>query len=205
MLICDLEAWEIAQPEDLWIFDKLLLARRLGYKCGPKGSYVPKPGKYIVRPCVNMLGLSRGAKIMYIKYDSEYHIPDGTFWCEIFKGRHLSIDYIDGKQFICVEGTRDSKDIRRWKKWKKVGDKPKLPKIIRDLKNKYKYLNVEMIDGKIIEVHLRLSPDFISHDSPYMIPVYKDEEIAPNSQQEFIMAPDDIRLGFYIKKCKSKS
>ncbi len=200
-LTSDLETWGIADPEDLWVFDKLLLSRRLGYLCGPKGLYVPKPGRYIVRPCVNLLGMGRGAKVMYLKDNTEYNMVDGTFWCEIFKGQHLSIDYCDGKQILCVEGVKYSaNDMQRWKVWRKVTQKPKLPKLIRNLKNKYQYLNVEMIGGKIIEVHLRLNPDFQDHNSPYVIPVYKDEEINPNSCQEFIMSPDEERVGFYIRK-----
>jgi hypothetical protein len=201
MLTSDLQSWEIVDGEDLWIFDKLILSKKLGYVCGPKGVYVPKAGKYIVRPCVNLLGMGRGAQILTLKDNTEHNLSDGTFWCEIFKGRHLSIDYADGKQILCVEGIKKKQDdMKRWKMWKKVDEDPKLPKLINKLKNKYKYLNVEMIDNKVIEVHLRLNPDFIDHDSPYVVPVYSDETIAPNSNQEFIMSPDEDRLGFYIKK-----
>ena len=197
----DLQVWHTVKPEDLWVFDKLILSRKLGYSCGPKGIYVPYPGKYIVRPCVNLLGMGRGAKVMTLKGNTEHNLADGTFWCEIFKGRHLSIDYLDGKQILCVEGIKKSaSNMQRWKMWKKVTDKPRLPKIIRELRDRYKYLNVEMIDGKIIEVHFRLNPDFADHDSPYVIPVYEDEQISPNSRQEFIIDAEGERIGFYIRK-----
>jgi hypothetical protein len=200
-LTSDLEAWNIVDPEDLWVFDKLLLSKRLGYVCGPKGEFVPKPSKYIVRPCVNLLGMGRGAKVIHLKDATEYNMADGTFWCELFKGKHLSVDYQDGRQILCVEGVKlSASDMQRWKMWRKTSDKPRLPKIINILKNKYKYFNVEMIGGKIIEIHLRLNPDFQDHDSPYVIPVYKEEEIMPNRQQQFVMSPDEDRVGFYIRR-----
>jgi hypothetical protein len=201
MLLDDLEVWDIVDQEDLWVFDKLILSRRLGYVCGPKGVYVPKPGKYIVRPCVNLLGMGRGAKLIYFRDQTEYNMGDGTFWCEVFKGRHLTIDYINGKKVLCVEGIkRSSDDMQRWKIWKKVNERIVLPKIISDLKNKYKYLNVEMIDGKVIEVHFRLNPDFHNHKSDYVIPVYIDEDIKPGRNQEFIFDAENDRLGFYVQK-----
>jgi hypothetical protein len=196
-LTADTEAWEIVQPEDLWVFDKLILSRRLGYLCGPKGTVAP-PGKYIIRPCVNLLGMGRGASVVRLSGYTD-HIPDGSFWCEYFSGQHLSVDYIDGKQVLCVEGVKELDSVTRWKCWRKVNKKPRLPKIIKELKNRYKYLNVEMINGKIIEVHLRLNPDFQGHNSPYVIPVY-NEPIAPAEDQEFFWCPDEDRLGFYVEK-----
>lgn len=202
-LTCDLQAWDIVEDKDLWIFDKLILSRRLGYSCGPKGTHVPTPGYYIVRPCVNLLGMGRGAEIVHLQNDTENDMADGTFWCELFTGDHLSVDYVDGHQRLCVQGIRGKyKDLQMWEKWKKVSRKPKLPKIIENLKNRYKYLNVEMIGGKVIEVHLRLNPDFEDHNSSFVIPVYNDEQVAPNKFQDFVISPDHNRLGFYIRKQK---
>ena len=35
----DDDVWELAHEEDLWIFDKLILSKRLGYQCGPVGGW----------------------------------------------------------------------------------------------------------------------------------------------------------------------
>ncbi len=59
--------WLSTDPDHLWVMDKLILARKLSYVCGPVGQDVPTPGYYIVRPCVNMLGLGLEAKKYWIE------------------------------------------------------------------------------------------------------------------------------------------
>jgi len=62
--------WKTADPDDLWVMDKLILSRKLGYNCGPVGLDVPTPGYYIVRPCVNMLGLGLGAQKVWLECET---------------------------------------------------------------------------------------------------------------------------------------
>ena len=45
--------WQNAEPDERWLYDKLILSRKIGYTCGPSGIDVPKPNFYIVKPCVN--------------------------------------------------------------------------------------------------------------------------------------------------------
>ena len=56
------EVWNTIDPEHIWVMDKLILSRKLGYSCGPTGMDVPKPNWYIVRPCINAMGLGLGAE-----------------------------------------------------------------------------------------------------------------------------------------------
>ena len=93
--------WKTIDPDDIWVLDKLILSRKLRYKCGPVGLDVPYPGFYIVRPCVNMIGLGLGAQKIWLDSDTT-HLPVGHFWCEWFEGRHLSIDYHLVKQLWAV-------------------------------------------------------------------------------------------------------
>lgn len=193
----DAIAWKNADLEDLWIFDKLIVSRKLGYVCGPVGSIVPKPDEYIVRPCVNILGMGLGAQFIFIKDDTE-HLPYGHFWCEVFKGRHLSIDYKDGKQILAVEGFKDNVyNITRFSKWKKVDDIIPIPSIFYYLTKKYEYINIEFLDGNPIEIHLRHNPDF-RHGNLVAIPVWNDQEINPPENFKFIEDKDYKRKGFYI-------
>ena len=75
--------WKDIDPNHIWVMDKLILARKLGYACGPVGLDVPKPGWYIVRPCVNMQGMGLGAQKVWIE-DLTIHLPIGYFWLGIF-------------------------------------------------------------------------------------------------------------------------
>ena len=80
------------RSEDLWLYNKMILSRVMGYVSGPAGLEVPSPDFYIVRPCMNFMGMGRYARREYIERDTEDLHP-GEFWCEVFEGRHISIDY----------------------------------------------------------------------------------------------------------------
>jgi len=185
-------AWLQCNTEDLWIFDKLILSRKLGYVCGPVGLDVPRPDRYIIRPVMNLLGMGREAEITFIKQSTDMY-PAGHFWCEVFKGRHLSVDYELGKQVLCVEGLRnDSDPLYRWARWQKVDIEVPYPNILR---NDLPYVNCEFIDGKLIEVHLRHNPDWL-HNSDWLIPVWEGDNTDPPKGMKFIRDPDFKRLGF---------
>jgi len=46
----DIDFWITTDNDDLWLFDKLILSKKLGYTCGPAGLAPPKENNYIVRP-----------------------------------------------------------------------------------------------------------------------------------------------------------
>ena len=54
------QVWKTCPPQDLWVMDKLIFSRMMGYTCGPVGMDVPRPDYYVVRPCVNALGMGAG-------------------------------------------------------------------------------------------------------------------------------------------------
>ena len=88
----DDDAWMECNDDDLWVFDKCILSRKLKYNCGPVDVDVPESNFYVVRPCVNLAGMGRGAQIRYLEKETT-HLPPGHFWCEIFEGRHISVDF----------------------------------------------------------------------------------------------------------------
>ena len=186
--IGDTDVFEKIALDDLWCVDKLILSKKLGYVCGPAGIVPPYPGKYVVRPIMNLKMMSRGASIQYLDSDS---IPDGYFWCEVFTGRHLSFDYFRGKQVLAVEGFRnDPLRLDRFSKWTKIDETFKLPKILQDIADRYPWFNVEVIGDKVIEVHFRYNDDFANHDATTIIPVWKDE---------FYSSASGDRLGFLLE------
>ncbi|CAB4220922.1 hypothetical protein UFOVP1636_75 [uncultured Caudovirales phage] len=196
MITTDEQAWVAAEVNDLWLFDKLILSRKLGYVCGPAGVPVPKPGNYIVRPISNLKGMGIGASIRYIQDTTDY-IPAGYFWCEIFEGRHISVDYNHGIPTLAVEGFRKPDDpLYRFSKWEKVVDLYHIPLEVSVLR-KFEHANIEFIGNKIIEVHLRSNPDF-AHNNSIAIPVWEDMTIEENNTLRFISSPDYLRKGFLI-------
>jgi len=186
------------KPDHLWLYDKLILSSKLGYLCGPVGTPVPQPHYYIVRPCVNFIGLGMGASIEYIE-DSTDHLPPGYFWCEIFEGPHLSVDYQKTSCKLVVEGIKSEDTLQRWDKWVKKDTKISIPDFLRFYSLCYEWLNVEMIGGKIIEVHLRQNPDF-QFDNTEFIPVWEGQETTPPDGYSYVMHPDiHGRIGGFIK------
>jgi hypothetical protein len=193
--LTDEPAWWACAPEDSWLFDKLILARRLGYTCGPVGVDVPTPGRYIVRPCVNALGMGRQAKMQHIERDTD-HLPVGYFWCEVFDGPHVSVDYTDGEPVSAMRGSRlPSAPLYRWQRWDTCEPRP-MPDCLREWTQRYRFVNVEYIGGKPIELHLRHNPD-ARHGST-IIPVWRDIPTPAPPGMRYVADPDYRRLGFYV-------
>tara|TARA_B100002019_G_scaffold42278_1_gene35404 strand:+ start:1141 stop:1803 length:663 start_codon:yes stop_codon:yes gene_type:complete len=213
------EEWQRILPQHLWIYNKLFLSQRLGYTCGPAGLEVPKPGFYIVRPCMNLMGMGRNARIEWIESDTE-HLHPAEFWCEVFEGDHLSVDYeyhedrtgcypeyamdhsVDyhvKRQRLAVKGTRETHDLYKFTKWEKVDVKMPYPHILTTIGlYRYGWINCEFIGDKLIEVHFRRNPDF-RFGNTVAIPVWKDEEVKNMENYRFVEDEDYLRRGFYIK------
>lgn len=185
----DCDVWKFIDGEDAWIYDKLILAKRLGYHCGPAGVAPEQSGDYIVRPISNYRMMGRGSSIMHIPAGQDI-IPDGYFWCQVFEGRHLTFDYHWGVQHLAAEGFKDKSRTDRFSSWKKVTDKFELPSVLAPIAKKYEWLNVEAVDGNIIEVHLRYNDDFEGHHADEIVPIWKEN---------FYHSPCGDRIGFILK------
>ena len=194
LLDCN-DEWNHIHPEDLWVYNKLFLSRRLGYTCGPIGITVPKPDFYIVRPSFNLLGMGRFARVEWIENNTDHFHPS-EFWCEIFKGEHLSVDFHHQKSNLVVLGTKDLNDpYYKWKKWERVNQNIKFPEILNNLKGNYEWINCEFINKNLIEVHFRRNPDF-RYNNSIAIPVWDETE---HHNMTFVEDSDFYRKGFYIQ------
>jgi hypothetical protein len=198
MYLEDDDEWNQIHTEDLWVYNKLILSRVLGYKCGPIGTTVPKPDFYIVRPSTNLLGMGRFARKEYIYKRTDHYHP-GEFWCELFEGDHISIDYYHQEQKLAVLGIRDDYDLYyKWQKWIKVDYKIPFPKILNKLKGDYDWINCEFIGNRLIEVHFRQNPDF-RYGNTEAIPVWKGDFEENHIDYTFIESKDYLREGFWVK------
>lgn len=193
-------AWTNTDIEDLWIYDKLILSKKMGYVCGPTGVDVPEDGFYIVRPVTNIVGLGIGAYEQYLTVEGwTDHLQPGTFWSEIFEGDHLSIDYEWGKPILNIQGFRYPESFVRWKKWIKVEQTVELPDILKPIAKKYQFMNCEYIGGKLIEVHLRKNPDF-DFDNVEFIPVWEGQDTTPPEGYRYVECPEyNQRIGAFVR------
>lgn len=193
-------AWTNTDIEDLWIYDKLILSKKMGYVCGPTGVDVPEDGFYIVRPVTNIVGLGIGAYEQYLTVEGwTDHLQPGTFWSEIFEGDHLSIDYEWGKPILNIQGFRYPESFVRWKKWIKVEQTVELPDILKPIAKKYQFMNCEYIGGKLIEVHLRKNPDF-DFDNVEFIPVWQGQDTTPPEGYRYVDCPEyNQRIGAFVR------
>jgi hypothetical protein len=195
--ISDVDVYHNIDLNHLWIYDKLILSKKLGYLCGPSGIPVPTDAWYIVRPITNIHMMGKGAYRAFLTPTS-CNIPDGYFWCEMFEGRHFSIDYFWGVQHLTVEGIKRTDRLDRFYKWTKIDFNFTLPDCLKEVAVVNKWLNIEMIDGNIIEAHMRFNDDFRNHNGSEIFPVWKDDPsfVVPGAEWYESKAAD--RLGFWV-------
>lgn len=212
----DEDCWH-CYPNQRILYNKLWLADTMGYLCGPCGVRIPEDDYYIVRPIYNLDGMSRGAVTKYLKAGDE-STPLGYFWCEYFEGIHYSVDFEycqeNFKQILVVKGEKESE--YKFTSWTRLPTNKitfEVPDVIKFICGEdVQYLNIEYIDNKIIEIHLRRNPDFLHNrytklDVAWLSSFNKEHH--EMNASNFISAAEtvynhhheaiDYRLGFYGK------
>jgi hypothetical protein len=142
--------------------------------------------------------MGRFAEILWIENSTD-HLYPSNFWCEVFKGEHLSVDFFHKDSKLVVRGIKDDNDpLYKWQKWEKIDRKVGFPPILSDLTGNYDWINCEFIDGNLIEVHIRQNPDF-RYGNDIAIPVWDDKNQKNYEKLRYIKDSDYKRKGFYIK------
>ena len=207
----DSEAWVKYPKYHNW-FNKLYISELLEYNCGPSGLAPTKTGWYIIRPTYNLSGMGVGARVEYIYEGDDRKVPPGYFWSEAFTGLHHSTTFewqVDKWKVVsCWEGKRPSAEDRLYKfsEWKRSDYIPDLPEQLDKLSVIGK-INVEFIDNKVIEIHLRDTPE---PDYDTLIPIWRsdvtDHKWYTDRGFKYIEAREDadgflpdMRLGFMVK------
>ncbi len=154
----DWHAWE-RYPQHRWVFNKLELSLKLGYTAGPVPLPVPVTGEYILRPIYNLSGMGAGAKIVTLEVNRVYDHAPGYFWCERFVGDHLSVNYQWHNNCLIETHTSvgeiDFENLSKFRRWYKIENQNiPLPQWINEFTD-VDDINIEFIDGRIIEIHLR--------------------------------------------------
>lgn len=206
----DIEAWKVYPFHRMW-FNKLWVSEKFKYTCGPCGVPVPHEGKYIVRPIYNLYGMGAGAKIINLKPEDSETVPPGYFWCEVFEGDHFSVELTWNRPLWKVTSVfqghhASEEELFRFSSWEKVTREIYIPDELNELWD-CGQINIELIGNKIIEVHLRGSPDPTEYTE--FVPIWNDtpKEFIESfkSTHKFLEAPDYVhstsllRKGFYVK------
>ncbi len=166
--------------EDRWIFNKLALAERLGYKCGPTGMQAPR-GTYCVRPTYNLYGNGEGG-FYKIEHDGNRNIPNrpGYFWCEWFEGEHTWAEYINDRFSAGMGGVID--EATGSMPIYEIDAVPMEP----EFRGISRYMTIERIGGKMIEASTRLMAVAARHKV-----VRNYRKIDPTYD------PDDVEYGMH--------
>mgnify|MGYP007047350393 CR=1 FL=1 len=204
-------------PQHRKWFNKLWLSELMGYRCGPCSTEIPETGRYVVRPIYNLAGMGVGAEVKELEKGDYRSVPAGYFWCDYIEGKQYSVNYRwqpdshIGGSWIGInswEGFNTLDNLSKFIEWKKTDYIPTLSHHFKQLGEGVTHLNVEFINDKPIEVHLRLSPD---PDYDHMIPVWASDLGVKKVYMEtygfeFINAYDDAngelddpRIGFLVK------
>ena len=198
--ISDCDVWTSCPTEWLWIYDKLVVSQHEHIISGPAGVSVPQAGWYIVRPISNIRMMGRGTKKCWLELGDDDSVPDGYFWSEILTGDHISVDYHWGRPVLSVQGFKDNPDrFDRFNRWIRVQATHQLPTWLTNLGATQEWINVEYIDGKAIEVHLRYNDDFRNHNADEIIPVWIGQDTTPPPNWSWYASTAQDRLGFWIK------
>ena len=166
--INDIDAW-LRYSEFNIIYNKLQLAELQGLNSAP----IPvKPNIYpiVIKPIINLYGMSRGFQKVN-NYNEYKKIIDnnnlsGYFWETYLEGKQINVDIIikNGKiiKYFGVESEPDINGTFKYHRFiKNYILSPDIINLLEQVLDEYTgFLNIEIIDGFIIEAHLRLNGDF---------------------------------------------
>jgi hypothetical protein len=159
----DSDAWQW-YPAHRWVYDKLAVALSQKLAAGPHGTAPPRFPVFS-KPIVNLRGMGVGSRVLSSPADYERHYAPGHFWMTLLAGRHVSSDvavvggeprwwrHATGKP--AGEGTFDYWTVHAVPD---AGIEARCGAWMRSHLAGYTgMLNLETIDGTIIEVHLRFA------------------------------------------------
>lgn len=159
----DSDAW-LWNPEYRWVYDKLAIAASQALDSAPHGI---QPDRYPVfsKPIYNLKGMGVGSRALHSQADYQAAYQAGHMWMPLLVGEHVSSDValIDGvprwwghaNGIPGKDGTFDYWEVH-------AGAEPQIESSVGDWCRRHLggysgMANLETIDGRIIEVHLRFA------------------------------------------------
>lgn len=152
------------------VYNKLLLSQLQGIDCSPVG-IIPINFPVVIKPIINLYGMSNNFfKINNLEeYNKDKYI--GMFWQEYFDGTQYNLDLniINGKiiQYFCVISIPDENGRFKYHYYEKeyILNNNIIKFIEKILEDYSGFVNIEVINNKIIEMHLRLNGDLFLYSN----------------------------------------
>ncbi|MGH8303999.1 MAG: hypothetical protein ACRETG_00130 [Steroidobacteraceae bacterium] len=151
-------------PAHRWVYNKLAVAESQGIACGPHG--VPPPAFPVFgKPIVNLRGMAVGTRVLTDRTDYERHRTAGHLWMTLLEGEHVSTDaaVLQGRVRWwrhCLGSTAVQGTFEHWTI--EAAGRARLEAYLgawigQHLATYTGMLNLETIDGRIIDAHLRFA------------------------------------------------
>ena len=157
----DVAAWEFF-PQYRWVYDKLRVAESQGLEAGPHGVRPPR-FPIFSKPVINSRGMGKDSRVFMSSEAYDAGMTPGHFWMTYLRGRHIITDLaiVNGKiaWHRHVEGMPGI--VGTFDYWHVLPYSiPDLDAYLgnwigRHLGDFTGMMNIETIDNRIIEAHLR--------------------------------------------------
>jgi len=200
-------------PNHTHLYNKKFIAESQNIRCGTQTDISNILDQeltltnVIVRPMTNLGGMGKGTYYLN-DIDKISEISKKDFWCEIFQGEHISIDIFHNKYGIL--GSIGFKGIPgklfTFNYWEYLPNYQLPPNIIlwinTHLKEFVGVFNLELIDNKIIECHLRMGDlNYFQNKelTKLIIQCHQNKKIKLPSLPKIWLIPIFVDKGKYLK------
>jgi hypothetical protein len=151
-------------PQHRWIYNKLLICETQGLDNAPH-DIMPRQFPVFSKPIYNMRGMGCGGKIIESPEQFRAAVQPGHMWMPLLNGEHVSTDaaVIDGKAVWWRHTIGKSLEQGMFDHWVILAEsRPEIEEycgawLRRHFQGYTGCVNIETIDGKIIEAHLRFA------------------------------------------------
>ena len=187
----DYDAYNYVPENNRWIFNKLEICKRFGYKnYGPCGVVMPI-GTYCIRPMMNLSGMSVGGHTKKVITEEGTMIcKPGYVWTEWETGPRSWVEYINGRvsSALIQVGWNETTQQERYMELPADQAHP----LSEQLQNISRYMLVEYLGNTVIDIGLR----HLSEDAREII-VKDYQKIDPTYE-----APTEGKLGYFAPHMK---
>jgi hypothetical protein len=155
-------------PAHRWIYSRLRICETQGLEHGPHG-IAPCRFPVFSKPIYNLRGMGVGGKLLRSLDEYQRAETPGHLWMPFLTGRHVSSDVavVDGVPAWWRHTTGEARGDGTFDYWTVLAES--LPAVEertgawlrRHLRGYSGFVNVETIDGTIIEAHLRFADQWV--------------------------------------------